>query len=149
VTRVVPAGGSAALARFRARLGSLAMAALALARRRPLEAGALVLLGVGGLVYPPVWLLGAFVGLLSKEWDFRDKWIGLGGPVLLTVVGTGLLVAVGGHRASVHIFLHAAWVLANYLSRAGAVLGAAYLTWRAQRGRREPPVPPWNRPHRF
>jgi hypothetical protein len=38
---------------------------------------------------------------------------------------------------------------ADYLTRAGAVLGAGYLTWRLQRGRREPPVPPWNRPHRI
>jgi len=108
-----------------------------------------VLMGFGGLIYPPVWLLGAAVALLSKRWDFRDRWVGLAGPVFLVIAGTGILVALGGNHSSIGPYVHEAWTSAVWLSRAGAVLGAAYLTWRVQRGRREPPVPPWNRPHRI
>ena len=143
------AGGSGRLAGARAGLGSIARATATLAGSHPLEACAIVLLGLGGLVYPPVWLVGALIALPSRDWDFRDKWVGLGGPVLLMIVGTGLLVVHAGHRDSVHLYVREAWMIADYLIRAGAVLGAAYLTWRTQRGPREPPVPPWNRPHRI
>jgi hypothetical protein len=143
------ADGSARLEDVGASIGGLGRAALALARRCPLEASAIAAMGLGGLVYPPVWLLGAAVALLSKHWDFRDKWIGLAGPVLLVIAGTGISVALGGNRTSFGAYLHAAWMAADYLSRAAAVLGAVYLTRCVQRGRRQPPVPPWNRPHRL
>jgi hypothetical protein len=146
-------GGSAWLTDLSATLGSglgsAGTAVLMLARRCPLEAGAIVLMGLGGLIYPPVWLLGAAVALLSKQWDFRDRWIGLAGPVLLVIAGTGFLVGLGGSHSSISPYLHEAWTSAVWLSRAGAVFGAGYLTWRVQRGPRQPPVPPWNRPHRF
>ncbi len=35
---------------------------MALSRRHPLEFAALVLLGLGGVIYPPVWLLGSGPG---------------------------------------------------------------------------------------
>lgn len=139
---------SAAMAGVAAGLRNLVGRAVTLARQRPLETAAIVLLGLGGLIYPPVWLLGAVVALLSSRWDFRDKWAGLAGPPLLVIVGAGAIIALGGKHASIGAYAHEAWVFADYLSRAVAVLGAAYLAWRVKRGR-EPVKPPWNRPHRI
>ncbi len=116
-------------------------------RRNKLEAVAVTLLGLGGAIYPPVWLLGALVALASRLWDYRDKWAGLAVPVLLTVIGTAAGVAVGG-RASFGHGMHEAWVFAVDISRATAVLSAVYLGWRAAHGRRPPAVPPWDKPHR-
>jgi hypothetical protein len=116
-------------------------------RRNKLEAVAVALLGLGGAIFPPVWLLGALVALGSRLWDYRDKWVGLALPVLLTVIGTAAGVAVGG-RASFGHGMHEAWVFAVDISRATAVLSALYLGWRASRGRRPPAVPPWDKPHR-
>ena len=62
-------------------------------QRCPLEASAVVVLGIGGASYPPVWLLGAALALASSLWDYRDKWVGLAVPLLLTVIGTALGVA--------------------------------------------------------
>ncbi len=137
------------LARVAASIGDFGRATLAQARRRPLEATAIVLMGLGGLIFPPIWLLGAALTLFSKHWDFRDRWVGLAGPVVLVIAGTGISLAHGGSHDSIGPYLHEAWSSAVYLSRLGAVLGAAYLTWRLRRGRREPPVPPWNRTYRF
>jgi hypothetical protein len=137
------------LARVAAGIGDFGRATLAQARRRPLEATAIVLMGLGGLIFPPVWLLGAALTLFSKHWDFRDRWVGLAGPVVLVIAGTGISLAHGGSHDSIGPYLHEAWMSVVYLSRLGAVLGAAYLTWRLRRGRREPPVPPWNRTYRF
>jgi hypothetical protein len=116
-------------------------------RRRPLEASAVALLGVGGAIYPPVWLLGAVVALPSRVWDGRDKWLGLALPLLLTVVAAALGVTVGGHL-SVGQGMHEGWLFGVVGSRVGAVLSAAYLCWRSAHGRRPPAVPPWNRPHK-
>ncbi|MGO9500318.1 MAG: hypothetical protein ACLPUO_01735 [Streptosporangiaceae bacterium] len=128
-------------------LAGVAAGAWALARQYPLEACALVLLGLGGLIFPPVWLFGVLVALLSKAWDFRDKWIGLAGPVILVIVGAWLAVTVGGKHGSIGAYAYEAWVVAGYLSRVAALLGAVYLGWRLHRGPREPAVPPWNRHH--
>ena len=141
--------GGEQLARVAAGIGDFSRATLAQARRRPLEATAIVLMGLGGLIFPPVWLLGAALTLFSKHWDFRDRWVGLAGPVVLVIAGTGISLVHGGSHDSIGPYLHEAWMSAVYLSRLGAVLGAAYLTWRLRRGRREPPVPPWNRTYRF
>jgi hypothetical protein len=129
-------------------LRDLANSAVLLARQRPLETFAIVLLGLGGLIFPPVWLFGALVALLSPQWDLRDKWAGLAGPPLLVILGAGGAIALGGKHASIGAYAHEAWMFADYLSRVVAVLGAAYLTWRVKRGPR-PPTPPWNRPHRI
>ena len=117
-------------------------------QRCPLEASAVVLLGIGGASYPPVWLLGAALALASHLWDYRDKWVGLALPLLLTVIGTALGVTRGGH-VSVGEGVHEGWVYAVVISRIAAAFGASYLAWRTLHGRRPPPVPPWNRPHKI
>ncbi len=65
-------------------------------RRHPLEAVAVVLLGLGGLIYPPVWLMGALVAIFSKAWSISDKWIGLALPVFLVIVGIVVEVSLDG-----------------------------------------------------
>jgi hypothetical protein len=127
---------------------ALSQAAVRNSREHPLEAAAVVLLGLGGAAYPPVWLLGAGIAAASRVWDYRDKWIGLAGPVVLLVVGTVAGIALGSQHSTFSSYWHEGWLYADVLSRVGSLLGAAYLGWRMGRGRREPPVPPWSRPHR-
>jgi hypothetical protein len=115
------------------------------ARGNPAETLAMVLLGLGGAVYPPVWLLGVIVALTSRVWDYRDKWIGLACPVLLLIVGTVAGISLGASQPSMGRYVHEGWVYADVLSRVAAVLGTAYLAWRLRRGRRPPPIPPWNK----
>jgi hypothetical protein len=117
-------------------------------RRSPLEASAVVLLGLGGVIYPPVWLAGAALALASRLWDYRDKWLGLALPLLVTLIGTAVGVANGGH-VSVSQGVHEGWVYGVVTSRLAAVLSAAYLGWRSIHGRRPPAVPPWNKPHKI
>ncbi len=120
------------------------------ARRSPVEAVAIILLGLGGAIYPPVWLLGALVALAhrSKVWDYRDKWAGVAAPLLLLVVGTALAVTLGSHYKHMGGYVHEGWLYADVLSRILALLGACYLLWRLVHGRPKPPVPPWNRAHK-
>jgi hypothetical protein len=119
--------------------------AAALARRNPLEATAVVLLGLGGLIYPLIWLVGVLVALPSRRWDIRDKWLGLAVPAVVTIVGSAGL-AVGVRHLTAGAYLHGAVTIGGYLIRAGAVLGAIYLAWRVQRGQRAG-APPWRRPY--
>jgi hypothetical protein len=121
---------------------------LAWARRNPVEAAAVTLLGLGGAAFPPVWLLGVIPTLASRAWDYRDRWIGLVGPVLILVVGTALGITLGTRYDSFGPYVHEGWVYADILSRAGAVAGTGYLVWRLSHARRVPTVPPWNKPHR-
>ncbi|MGO9078244.1 MAG: hypothetical protein ACLQDY_04280 [Streptosporangiaceae bacterium] len=125
-------------------LSRVASAAAATAREHPLEAGAVVLLGLGGLIFPPVWLFGVMLALGSKAWDLRDKWAGLAGPVVMVIIGTWVLVTVGSHHATVGAYAMDAWLVGGRLCRIAALLGAAYLAWRLGAGRREP-APPWSR----
>jgi hypothetical protein len=130
--------------------------AVALWRRQPLEGTAVVLLVLAGLIYPfPIWVLGfAFwlIGILlvlpSRLWDTWDKWTGLAAPVLVAVIGTAIVVAVGGSHQNIRPYLHEIAAAGPPLLRAAVVLGAIYLAWRISRGPRSPAVPPWNRPHR-
>lgn len=122
-------------------------AVVAWCRQKPLEASAVALLGLGGAIYPPIWLLGAAVTLASRAWDGRDKWLGLALPVLLTVIVASLGVTVGGHVSLGH-GLHEGWAFGVAGSRVAAILSASYLCWRTMHGRRPPAVPPWNRPHK-
>jgi hypothetical protein len=126
-------------------LGALA-AAGATARRSPLEAAALVLLGPGGAAFPLIWLGGAALVVISRVWDFRDKWISLAGLPLLVIVGTAVEIAMGGRHESFSGYAHGALMWASLLSRAGALLGAAYLGWRLRRGPRPPALPPFRHP---
>jgi len=121
--------------------------AFRLARRRPLEATAIVLIGLGGLIYPPVWLVGALVALPSRLWDIRDKWFGLAAPAIVTIVGS-VGLAMGGTHQTAGAYVHAVLTIGGYLMRAGAVIGASYLTWRVHRGQRRPAQPPWRRGYR-
>jgi hypothetical protein len=116
-------------------------------RRRPLEASAVALLGLGGVIYPPVWLLGAGVALASRLWDYRDKWAGLALPLLVTLIAAAVGVGNGSH-VSVGHGVHEGWVYGVVTSRLAAALSATYLGWRSVHGRRPPAVPPWNKPHK-
>ena len=116
-------------------------------RDHKLETVAILLLGLGGAIFPLIWLLGAAVTLASRLWDHRDKLVALGLPVLVTVLGTAAGISVGG-RVSFGHSIHEAWVFAVDFSRATAVLSACYLGWRAAHGPRRSAIPPWDRPHR-
>lgn len=119
------------------------------ARRRPLEATAVVLLGLGGLIYPPVWLMGALIALASRVWDHRDKWIGLGAPVVLVIAGIAADVSLSGSQHGLGGYVREAWLFGGHICRIAALLGAVYLAWRAQRGPRPPAIPPWQKPRRI
>jgi hypothetical protein len=138
---------STAAPRQPSRLRQLLASAGDWSRRHKLEAVAIALLGLGGAIFPPVWLLGAAVALASRLWDYRDKWVALALPVLLMVIGTVAGFAVGS-RGSFGHGMHEGWVFAVGFCRATAVLSACYLARRAARGPRPSAVPPWDRPHR-
>ena len=61
-------------------VAQLAVGAARLARRYPLESIAVVLLGVGGLIFPfPFWLLGGLLAIWSRVWQHprqmdRARW---------------------------------------------------------------------------
>jgi hypothetical protein len=77
-------GTAAALATIGHAATELASRGTAVARRHPLEAAALFLLGVGGLILPfPFWLAGATVALWSRIWGRFDKWAAFLGPLVL------------------------------------------------------------------
>lgn len=142
------AGRPAAAGDVRALLASVASRALDGSRRFPMEATAVILLGLGGVIYPPVWVLGACLALASKVWDYRDKWAGLAGPVVLTIIGTAACLALGTSRSGFGQYLHQTWVYLNIWSRVGAAAGTWYLVWRLAHERHDPDTPPWSRPHR-
>ncbi|HEX5291309.1 MAG TPA: hypothetical protein VFX25_20790, partial [Streptosporangiaceae bacterium] len=123
--------------------------AAARARERPLEAAAVVLLGLGGAVYPPVWLLGAALALASRVWDVRDKWLGLAIPVFVVIVGMGADVSLSGRQGTFTDYFREAWIFGGHLCRVVAVLGAVYLAWRSQRPPRQQSAEPWNKRGRF
>ena len=131
-------------------LKRLGPALLTIALRDRLETISLLLLGIGGAIYPPIWLVGAIIAIFSKKWDLRDKWIGLTLPVLVVVIGTALEVTFGAHFDAYWSYVVEAWVAAGRLSRVGAVLGALYLLWRSHRhgGARTERLPPWSPQHK-
>jgi hypothetical protein len=132
-----------------AQIRSTSAAVVGWTRDKTLESVATILLGLGGLIFPPIWLLGAALALASKVWDYRDKWVGLAVPIVLTMVGTAAGVILAGSHSSFGRDLHVGWVSADIASRVSAVLGAIYLAWRSVHGRRPDAVPPWNKPHRI
>ena len=120
--------------------------AWALARKHPLEAVSVILLGAGGLILPfPFWLIGGIVALWSRRWDARDKWIALAGPPAVTF--TVLLIRAGTSPGNFFsAFIHASQHDVGLSIRAGCVLCAGYLVWRLRRGPRMRALPPWQRP---
>jgi hypothetical protein len=131
-----------------ARIRRASAAVVGWTRDKTLESVATILLGLGGVIFPPIWLLGAMVALASKVWDYRDKWVGLAVPIVLTIVGTAAGLILTGSQSSFGHDLHVGWVSADVSSRISAALGAIYLAWRSVRGRRPDAGPPWNKPHR-
>jgi len=119
-----------------------------LARRHPLETTAIVLLGLGGLIFPilpPVWVLGSALALASRIWDQRDKWVALIGPLVFAALATVVTTAVlGGQGNLVQNYGHAFRLDIGYGLRLGCVASAVYLAWRVHRGPRVK-VPPWKR----
>lgn len=122
---------------------------LELALRHKLESATIVLLGIGGAIFPPVWLLGAALALPSRQWDARDKWTGLVLPAFLLIIGTVAIVVFGGAYSSLDLYVREAWQGAVLLSRVLALLSAGYLLLRLYRGRRAPKEPPWTVPRRL
>ena len=133
----------------RRRLRRFGAALLTIGRRDRLEAVAIILLGIGGAIYQPIWLIGAFVATASKKWDLRDKWLGLALPVLAVLIGTALDLTLGAPLSGYRHYLVEAWVAAGRLSRIAAVLSALFLLWRVYKYQGSPTkrLPPWS-PHR-
>jgi hypothetical protein len=72
--------------------------------------------------------------------------IGLAGPVLLAIIGTGAGLIMGATRHSPAEYFKEGLALSTDLLRTGAILGAIYLAWRVTKGRRQESTPPWMRP---
>jgi hypothetical protein len=135
------------------RLKRIGAALLIIALRDRLEAIALLLLGLGGAIYQPIWLIGACVVMGSKKWELRDKWLGLALPVLAVVIGTAIEITFGARLSGFRPYLVEAWVAAGRLSRIAAVLSALFLLWRVHKyqgnpTRRQPPWSPERKPGR-
>jgi len=126
--------------------GRLALGAARMARRSPLETIAILLLGVGGFLYPfPFWLLGGLLALWSRTWNSQDKWIALAGPLAIAIVGTVVTaLIIGGLSHAAPMYPHAFRLSVGYLLRAGCVICAVYLAMQARRGPQRR-LPPWKR----
>ena len=117
-----------------------------LAREHVLEAVAILLLGLGGLILPfPFWPIGAIVALFSRLWDAKDKSLAITGPLLVTLALSVIAAPfVGGSGNVIVVYFHAIGASFGLLIRVGSVLTAAYLAWRVSKGPRVK-VPPWKR----
>jgi hypothetical protein len=117
-----------------------------LARENLLEAVAILLLGLGGLILPfPFWPIGAIVALFSRLWDIKDKALAITGPLLVTLALSVIAAPfVGGSGNVIVVYFHAVHVSFGLLVRVGSVITAAYLAWRVSKGPRVK-VPPWSR----
>jgi hypothetical protein len=121
-------------------------ALVAIAVRAPLETLAVLVLGIGAAIYPPAWLIGALIAVISRKWDLRDKWVGLATPLVVAIFGATLAIVLGGQQTSYGSYAFEAWLAAGRLSRIAAVLSASYLLWRVYKGPRDPRRPPWSVP---
>jgi hypothetical protein len=117
-----------------------------LAREHVLEAVAILLLGLGGLILPfPFWPIGAIAALFSRLWDIKDKSLAITGPLLVTLALAVIAAPfVGGSGNFIVVYFHAVHVSFGLLVRVGSVLTAAYLAWRVSKGPRVK-MPPWRR----
>jgi hypothetical protein len=115
-----------------------------LARKNPLEAVAVLVLGIGGLLLPfPLWLVGGLIALFSRRWGKRDKWLALIGPPGFAVICM-LLLGVSGGGNFFHALAQASHQF-GLLLRVGSLLSAGYLVWRLRSGPRRRKTPPWLR----
>lgn len=115
-----------------------------LARKNPLEAVAVVVLGIGGLLLPfPLWLVGAVIAIFSRRWGKRDKWLALIGPPGFAAICM-LLLGISGGGNFFHALADASHQF-GLLLRVGSLLSAGYLVWRLRRGPRRRKTPPWMR----
>jgi hypothetical protein len=136
-----PPGRATGITRARLRSG------LALIRRHPLETVAVLLLGVGGLIYPfPLWLIAMAAVIASRGWDARDKWAAVGIPVAFTLIAAIAIAGIFARSGSLSGYVSTVRIDGWDLIRAGSVVAAAYLVWRLRRGRRPRREPPWRRP---
>jgi hypothetical protein len=126
-------------------LGRLGTELVAVMVRDRLEAIAVALLGLGGAIYPPIWLVGVVIAVWSRKWDHRDKWLGLALPVFVVLFAAMLVVVLGGQRQTIGQYTTEFWLAAGRLSRVVAVLSAGYLLSRAVKyqGTRVKRQPPW------
>ncbi len=131
------------------RVAQLSRTVTALARAHVREAIAVVVIGVGGLIYPfPVWLVGATVALMSVLWGKRDKWVAFAGPLVIALLGAVVTAAVkGGSENAVVVYVDVVKADIGILLRIGCLLSAAFLAWRLYRDPRqkERKRPPWER----
>ena len=139
--RALPPGASAPVS-----VSAIAGRVWGQVRHHPLEAVAVVWLILSVLIFPPLWLIGVFIALLSRLWNPLDKMIGLAGPVLLAIIGTGDRPGHGETKHSPAGYFKEGLALSTDLLRIGAILGAIYLAWRVTKGRRQESTPPWMRP---
>jgi hypothetical protein len=130
------------------RLTRFGSALAAIAVRTPLEMIGVLVLGVGAAIYPPMWLIGTLIVVISRNWDLRDKWLGLAAPLVVVIFGATFAIVLGGQHTSYGSYAFEAWLTAGRLSRIAAVLSATYLLWRVHKGPRDPRRPPWSAPRR-
>jgi hypothetical protein len=98
-------------------------------RHRPVEVGAIVLLGLGGLLLPiPLWAFGAVTAVLSRTWRTQEKVTGLLVPPL-AAVAVAAAVANGGIDELVGAWSGDVPLLLRLAGPAGAI----YLGWRLLR----------------
>jgi len=109
-------------------------------RRYRTEVLALILLGPGGLLLPfPIWLVGAAIGLTSWAWSRAEKVIGLGGPLILTLAGIGIIGALNKNPSmpvDLHAYVAASRAHWQLLMRVSAPAGALFLGARLVRAYR-------------
>jgi hypothetical protein len=118
-----------------------------LMRRHPLESAGVVLLAVGGLIYPfPLWVFGVLAVLISRYWDRRAKLIALAVPVITALFGAVVVAGLSAKSGSLSGYAHALAGDGWDLLRLGVILGAGYLGWRLHQGPRPQREPPWQRP---
>jgi hypothetical protein len=92
-----------------------------------------------------IWLAGVAIAIPLKLWSPVDKLLSFAGPPVLVIVGTAIAVSIGGARQNAAAYGHEALAAAADLFKVGTLLGALYLAWRIQRGRRAPAEPSWAR----
>ncbi|TMR89403.1 hypothetical protein [Nonomuraea basaltis] len=118
--------------------------AMTMVKEHPRETAAMVILVVAALLVPfdlpplaifaipiVVWAGGAVLVLFSESWQMRDRFIGVGAPLLGYSVG-GVLVGglrVGG-EPGLEAFLTQFWSVSGTMFMIGTALGVVWLVYR-------------------